>query len=126
MVIFLSIAKGLGKICGQRTSETKVLEFFENFRDFCKHVEKTIVFKQYWFRRHAFAECERVAIALEVVYEWWYHMLYCCFTSSFQSDALLILAYDPTTLQAIRAVTMVDGLPRAASEQKTFRSQTDL
>ena len=42
-------------------------------------------------------------------------MLRCYHTSSWQSDAYDAMAHVATTLQAVRAVAIVDGRPRAAS-----------
>ena len=56
-----------------------------------------------------------VLVIIAVSHELRCHMLRCYDTSSWQSDAHDAIARAATTLQAIRAVTMVDGLPRAAS-----------
>ena len=42
---------------------------FEKFRDLRKKVEKGLVFKQYWFRRHTSAECKRVTESA-CIYKW--------------------------------------------------------
>ena len=56
-----------------------------------------------------------VVVVIAISQESWCHMLSCYHTSSWQSDAHEAIAHAATTLQAIRAVTMVDGLLRAAS-----------
>ena len=77
--------------------------------------------KKHWFLSNndfveVFSSSAIAVLAIIAVsHESWYHMLRCYHTSSWQSDAHDAIAHAATTLQAIRAVTMVDGLPRAAS-----------
>ena len=96
-------------------------ERFQGFRIFCFFEIVAKMLKKHWFLSNSgFVEVfSSSAIAILVIMavsqDSWYHMLRCYHTSSWQSDAHAAIAHATTTLQAIRAVTMVDGLPRAAS-----------